>query len=433
VLANLKAIYEKLPKENLKFLRHIPEKLLFGNSYKFCQSKISIHTQIIEQNLSDVFNYSRNNTSWGKENIPSKIYIDEVKDILSELPLVSSADLSGNLEHFASKEFLNNKSYLTTTGGTGRNPTSILLSNESFGMEWAHIHHIWSYAGYRKKTDLKLTLRGKSIKGNKLIEYNPIYNELVVDTFKVNFSNVSLLIAQLKKHPITYIHAYPSLLKEFIDYFNHFNYRPNIKGIFLGSEGASEQSKKEMSDYFNAPVIHWYGQTEKVTLAVDEEANGMYKVYTSYGLPRLVEGEIVATSFVNRALPLINYRTGDTAEIVTDETHMYLKDVKGRWGKDFVFYNKQKKIPTSSINLHSEIQSEILFYQIVQKEYGKLLIRILPKSTSKYSNENLKNILYADLESKLNNFELSICIVNESQIQRSERRKMMMLVQDIKM
>ena len=65
-------------------------------------------------------------------------FFDEAKQVLAELPLISSSDLSNNLDYFISNEFKSNNSYLTTTGGTGRNPTSILLSNESFGTEWAH-------------------------------------------------------------------------------------------------------------------------------------------------------------------------------------------------------------------------------------------------------------------------------------------------------
>jgi len=428
----LKSAYDKAPKKTLKFLKYIPNRVLFGNSYTDHDYQISFDKHIVKNNLLNILNYAHKNTAYGKENIPKKIYIEEVHDLLQELPLISSQDISQNLDYYTSQEFQNKKSYLTTTGGTGRNPTTILLSNESYGMEWKHMHHIWSHSNYSKKNNLNLTLRGKSLKNNKLLEYSPIYNELIVDTFKVKNENFKQFIEILKKYPITHIHGYPSLVKEFMHYFKEYDYiPPNIEGILLGSEGATIEDKKSITDFFNAKVLHWYGQTEKVTLAVDTENNNLFKVYTSYGYPREVEGELVCTSFINKALPLINYRTGDSAQIIEDDQHIYLKDLKGRWGKDFIYLNKEKKIPTSSINLHSVIQDEILFYQIKQNEYAKLHISILPKSHASAEFTNLKDNFRNEMKKSLKEFELEVEIVREQDIMRSVRGKMLMLIQNL--
>jgi phenylacetate-CoA ligase len=294
------------------------------------------------------------------------------------------------------------------------------------------MHHIWSIADYKKSKDLKLTLRGKSLKGDKLIEFNPVYNEIVVDTFKVKDDNFKQFLNEIKKYDISYIHGYPSLLKEFIVYFEKYNYIPKIKGVFLGSEGATVEDKKFISDFFDAKVIHWYGQSEKVALAVDEKANGMFKVYTSYGYPRIVDGELVATSFVNRALPLINYKMGDGAEIIEDDNYIYLTNIQSRRGKDFVYLNNDKKISTTAINLHSDIQNEILYYQIHQKEFAKLTIKVLQKPTSQMSGEKLIEIFGKEMRENLKDFEIKIELVDESKIQKSHRGKMILLVQELK-
>lgn len=431
MLANLKMIYDVLPKDLFKILKYIPPEKLFGKSYNEYLNKISFDLKLINQNLLDIMNYSRENTNFGYETIPKKIYLDEAKQVLAELPLISSAELSDDIEYYTSKEFRKTNAYLTTTGGTGRNPTSILLSNQSFGIEWAHMHHVWSNAGYSRKRDLKLTLRGKSLKGDQLVEYNPIYNELVVDTFKVKDDNFKIFIEKVKKYPISYIHGYPSLIKEFIGYFERCNYRPKIKGVFLGSEGASVDDKKNFSEFFGAKVIHWYGQSEKVALAVDIEANNKFKLYTSYGYPRIVDGELVATSFVNKALPLINYKMGDGAEIVEDANGLYLKDIESRRGKDFVYLSQKKKISTTAINLHSLIQNEILFYQIFQREFGKIELRVLPKVCSKMPHDKLLTVFRKEMREKLKDFIVEVRTVEEHEIQRSHRGKMILLVQEL--
>jgi phenylacetate-CoA ligase len=327
MLHQLKKTYDKLPKKYIKFLKYIPDRVLFGRSYLAWKNKVSFDKSIIDKNLCEILNYTRENTQFGKEHIPSDITEQNAKEILESLPLVSSYDLSINLEYYISQEFKGKNSYLTTTGGTGRNPTSILLSNESYGIEWAHMHDIWGLAKYKKSRDLKLTLRGKSLKGDKLVEFNPVYNELVIDTFKVKDANFKEFLKEIQKYDIKYIHGYPSLLKEFMIYFEKYDYKPKIKGVFLGSEGATIEDKKLIAEFFDCKVVHWYGQTEKVALAVDVEANDMFRVYTSYGYPRVVDGDLVATSFVNRALPLINYKMGDSAEIVEDDKYIYIKNL----------------------------------------------------------------------------------------------------------
>jgi phenylacetate-CoA ligase len=432
MLKQLKAVYDFLPKKYLTFLKYIPDRVLFGQSYINWKSKISFDKNLVNKNLYETLLYAKKHTMYGKDNIPDYLTEENSIETLNLLPIITSYDIATNLDYYVSDEFNKFNSYYTTTGGTGRNPTTLLLSNELFGIEWAHVHHIWSFAEHDRKKHIKLTLRGKSLKGEKLVEYNPIYNELVVDTFKVKLSNFSVLLNELKKYDIKYIHGYPSLVKEYMIYFENFNYKPKLNGILLASEGVSVEDKQLMKDFFNCKVISFYGQSERALLAVDIEANDLHRVYTSYGYPRVVDGELMITSFVNRALPLINYKIGDGAEIVEDRENIYLKNLKGRWGKDFVYLDENKKIPTASINLHSKIQDEIVFYQIHQKEFAKIEIKVLQKATSKMDSKELIETFRSEMKGNLKDFDIDVRLVSENEIIKSHRGKMMLLIQELK-
>jgi phenylacetate-coenzyme A ligase PaaK-like adenylate-forming protein len=432
MLKQLKAVYDFLPKKYLTFLKYIPDRVLFGQSYINWKSKISFDKNLVNKNLYETLLYAKKHTMYGKDNIPDYLTEENSIETLNLLPIITSYDIATNLDYYVSDEFNKFNSYYTTTGGTGRNPTTLLLSNELFGIEWAHVHHIWSFAEYDRKKHIKLTLRGKSLKGEKLVEYNPIYNELVVDTFKVKLSNFSVLLNELKKYDIKYIHGYPSLVKEYMIYFENFNYKPKLNGILLASEGVSVEDKQLMKDFFNCKVISFYGQSERALLAVDIEANDLHRVYTSYGYPKVVDGELMITSFVNRALPLINYKIGDGAEIVEDGENIYLKNLKGRWGKDFVYLDENKKIPTASINLHSKIQDEIVFYQIHQKEFAKIEIKVLQKATSKMDSKELIETFRSEMKGNLKDFDIDVRLVSENEIIKSHRGKMMLLIQELK-
>jgi phenylacetate-CoA ligase len=427
----LKRFYDFLPKGRLHILKYIPNFILFGMHYKPWMQKISCDKGLFADELLKILAYSREFTQYGKDHIPKNINLDNVFSTLEALPIVSSHDLATNLEYYTSTEFNKFNSYTTTTGGTGRNPTTILLSNDLYGIEWAHVSTIWSHAGYDRKKHIKLTLRGKSLGGGKLAEFNPIYNEVVVDTFAVNQDNFSKLLIDLKQYDISYIHGYPSLVKEYIGYFKLYEYIPSIKGVFLASEGVSVKDKEAIKLFFNCPVISFYGQSERAVIAADFDGDGLYKVFSSYGYPRIVKGELVVTSFVNRALPLINYHIGDGAEIVEIDNNIFLKNLKSRWGKDFVYLNENKKISTTAINLHSKVQTHILYYQIIQDIYGHIKINVLRSPNSKKSDNFIKETLKKEMQENLKDFIISVDVVSETEIVKSKRGKLMLLVQNI--
>ncbi|MFH0709991.1 MAG: hypothetical protein V2A75_07285 [Pseudomonadota bacterium] len=431
MLFYLKKIYDLLPKEHLRFLRYIPDELLFGKSYSEWKPKISFDKHLIDQNLYDILSYVREHTQYGKDHITGNLDLKNVRSVLESLPFITSYDLATNLDYYTSDEYNTFNSYSATTGGTGRHPTTVLFSNELYGIEWAHVHHIWSFAFYDRKRDTKLTLRGKMLHGDKLVEYNPLYNELVVDTYKVNHDNFDQLIEAIKPYDVKYIHGYPSLVKEYMTYFEYHNFIPKLNGILLTSEGVSVLEKKQISDFFGCKVLSFYGQSERALIAADFDSNGVYKVYTSYGYPRIVDGELVITSFVNRALPLVNYKIGDGAEIIEDEHCLYLKNLTSRRGKDFVYLTKEKKVSTTLLAMNTNVEKEILYYQIHQKEFGKINILLLLKLDSLRSSEKLSKTFADAIKRELKNFEINVRVAKEHEIIKSHRGKMILLVQEL--
>lgn len=435
MLDKIKAIYNSLPLKHLKFLKWIPNVFLFGRSYKNNYQSVTYEPSVVDMNLYNVLNYARESTVFWKSIIPKKFSVSEAKDVLKELPIIGPNDLSRDVKYFLSRDANESNSYRTTTGGTGRNPTTIILANKSFSIEWAHIYRIWDLINYNRFKNLKLTLRGKTLKEGRLWAFNPIYNEIIVDTFKLNSSNFLEFYNGIRSKKIDYIHSYPSLLKELIEYLDEYGVFLKIRGIMLGSEGARPSEKRFFMNYFKCPVVHWYGQTEKVVLAYDQECGDSFTVFTSYGYPCIKNsvdgyGEILGTTFVNKALPLINYRTGDFGRISYDD-FIKIYDLKGRWGKDFIYLDNNKKIPTTSINLHSNVQELILFYQIVQDVYGEILIKIVPKNSVPVSNDTLINMFKDQLQDKLRGFNVKYQITENKSILRSDRGKRIFLVQNI--
>ena len=137
-----------------------------------------------------------------------KIYLDEVFSYYDSLPFLSSENLVNDFLYYTSKKFSRINSYATTTGGTSRKITNILLSNDSYGIEWSHGHSMFSFANYSMKQNVKLSLRGKKLSESKLIDFNPLHNEVVIDTFRMNKNNFVKLYKELKKYDIKRFYFY---------------------------------------------------------------------------------------------------------------------------------------------------------------------------------------------------------------------------------
>lgn len=448
ILPKIKQLYRALPPWMTAGVRLVPDGLVFGNSYRDCRP--SVNNAGCGRNIKNVLEYARIHTVWGKNNIPAGIRISETEEALKSLPVVGSEDLAAAPELFISDESTEVNSYWTTTGGSGRNPTNIRLSNASFGTEWKHMHSIWNSCAptiaYSRSKDVKLTFRGYHLREGELIRFDPIYNEVSVDSFQLNEGNFKRFLESARKYKISCIHGYPSLISLFMERLINFGETFKAKLIFLGSEGACVELKRQLSEFFGARVVSWYGQTEKVILAYDADANGQFVNFSSYGYPWILNpdengiGEIIGTTFVNKAMPLINYRTGDYGR-VTKQTRkdacgvehevLVIDKLQGRWGKDFVYRTSSERIPTSAINLHGRVQERILFYQMIQNEPGKLLVKVLPKNGC--SQDSVTAELGCELSERLKGFEIKcIAVRSDAEFVRSSRGKMIMLVQNMK-
>ncbi|MBQ2616014.1 MAG: AMP-binding protein, partial [Synergistaceae bacterium] len=369
MLQIVKKIYRSLPPWMSAPVRYIPDGLLFGKSFRRCLPRID--TACLGENIKRTLDYTRKHTVWGREVIPEKIVAEEAEGVLSELPTIGSEDLNADGARFVSDEVTRFNSYWSTTGMT-KVPTSVCLANSAYGLEWAHMLHIWRLGGYRRRRDCKLTFRGNRFGDGELLRRDPIYNEVSVDSFQVTDKTFRRFLDLVKKERISCIHGYPTLIKMFMDRLVATGEKFPVREIMLASEGASVELKKELADFFGARVLSWYGLTEKVVLAYDEFADGRFVNFTSYGYPRVVNpdangiGEIVGTTFVNLAMPLVNYRTGDCGRIVRDGERIYIEKLEGRSNKDFIYEAPEIKYSLTAIDVPGEVYRKMLFFQVVQ-------------------------------------------------------------------
>lgn len=357
---------------------------------------------------------------------------------LKSLPVIDTSIVRDNLDNFINTKI---PGYFTTTGGSGRNPLKIYLSNRSYFQDRVYAFYAWSTLGY-SRGDLKLTLRGVNL-GNKLYRFNPMNNELLINIFLINKENIHSIIKVIKKYKPVFGHGYPSAWYNLAQLMNEHNFlfNPKLKGIYFASESIDSKKRDYVEEVFQTKVRSTYGFTERAGFAFElPNKKGNYRIALNYGLVEILKedgtdasigerGKIVCTGFINSAMPFIRYDTGDSAVVANIENGLVteIKDLKGRWGKDFILDKNGNKIFTTAINVHSPAQFDFRYLQLYQKESGKLLIKCVP-----FSRLHQKSLIEITKEfsEKLPNVSVTTEICGLDQIYKSKRGKIPYLIKE---
>ncbi|MDG6901775.1 MAG: phenylacetate--CoA ligase family protein [Nitrososphaerota archaeon] len=103
----------------------------------------------------------------------------------------------------------------------------------------------------------------------------------------------------------------------------------SVDRVAAGAEALFPAAKKEIESRYNAMVTANYGSAEVGAIGGECSAQTGIHVFTDYHLMEVLkgeepaspgeEGEVVITTMLNRAMPLIRYRTGDYATLADEE------------------------------------------------------------------------------------------------------------------
>ncbi len=396
-----------------KPLIHVPFELRLGRQYHQSRSdhawfenadvedlkkRIFVWTKAVAQYAQD--NISFYHTFYGDHGFDSGS-LARFEDI-SRIPILSKADL----KHWP----IDQRSVPTTgamrinTGGTSGEPLEFYIDRHAFAREWAHMHSVWRQLDY-KKTDCKLTFRGKNL-GNQVIRYNAVHNEYVTNAYCRMEKLVREIRKVLKREAIRYLHGYPSSIYSFAEYCGLHapdivsTLKSSLKGILFGSEFPHPRYRKLIEATFGAPTISWYGHSEMAVLAHEKKGESFtYHTMLSYGFTEAVAKEngeyrLIGTSYHNRVHPFIRYDTGDLIKPVRVEEGILrsFHVSSGRQG-EFVLDREGHRISLTALifGRHHAAFSTVKFVQVHQSEPGKIIVRATLKDSAK--NISSKDVL----------------------------------------
>jgi phenylacetate-CoA ligase len=202
---------------------------------------------------------------------------------------------------------------------------------------------------------------------------------------------VAQVAAQLASFAPDTIYGLPSALLEVGQELRSRGASLEVRRIFTSGELLRPAVRLAIAEAFGAPVYDVYGSSETKEIAWECPAGGMHINADVIRLevlddahrpvPRGVEGNLVATVLVNRAMPLLRYRVGDWGSLLEGRCecgHPFplLGVVTGRRA-DMLVLEGGQRISPYALTCAMEQVSEVLRYQVTQLEPARLRVRAI--------------------------------------------------------
>jgi phenylacetate-CoA ligase len=172
--------------------------------------------------------------------------------------------------------------------------------------------------------------------------------------------------------------------------------RLRLRALFTSGELLQPAARNTLSRMFGAPVYDIYGTSETKEIAWQCAEGGMHvnadvvhlEVLDDAGrmLPPNVEGNLVATVLVNRALPLLRYRTGDRGALRPERcgcgcTMPLLGVLTGRT-TDMLVMLGGRRISPYALTCAIERIPGVLRYQVSQLDQARVRVRAILESAA---------------------------------------------------
>lgn len=312
---------------------------------------------------------------------------------LSKIPYLTKELLANNQEELISDEYhKKDLVYITTSGSTG-NPVGFYVQKESHIRDWVYVFHMFNKYGYNQNSS-KLMLRGKVFQAQcdgKSWQWDAFKRELSINIFDMTQRNMEEYCLAIEKHKPEFAYGYMSAMYTFCKFLSQR--KTALKHQFRGFIGISETITDEqrifVESVIGAPVLTFYGMSERVIIAAETAKDHTYSIEPLYGIAELIDenekliteknikGELVGTSLLNYGMPLIRYKMGDISSWAGKDI---LSKIEGRWNHDQLVGRDLCLISMTALNMHSEVFKKVNRYQLFQDTPGKVIIKVVKNS-----------------------------------------------------
>ncbi len=419
---------------------NIPLSIRFGKNFSLHEKLLRDFKNSGEQfQLDFIYNKTLESLLFAQENIPYyKNSFQEhgvsPKDFktpndIKKFPTITKDDIRNHLDSFYTDKVEKPVTYFS--GGSSFAPTKFFLPASSRAKEKAYNNYIFSKINYLHR-DRAISLKGRDVYNpvkNTFCEYDPIDNFLFISLSHLREKDFQLIYKSILKFKPRFFIGYPSAILNFIKTAKKYNLTDiKLQGVVLTSETVYENELKLIKEFFEVDILTHYGHTERNVIGykINDEH---YNFLNSYGLSRIVDDEIITTSFDNFVMPFINYCTAD----LTSGTKEYYKgtdiaksvqNIDGR-AQDYLVTKEKELISiTTMCSRQDYLLKNVDAVQYIQSEYGK--VTVLLEHSQDIDLNRIKNGM-----SKITHGEIDFTLNSVDEIEKTPRGKRVICKQSL--
>jgi phenylacetate-CoA ligase len=220
--------------------------------------------------------------------------------------------------------------------------------------------------------------------------WNAPLKQLYMSSYHLAPDLVPSYLAAMARYRVTYIYGYASALYALAESVRHVPHDLKLKVVITNAEPLYEYQRRVIASAFGCPVRETYGMAEVVMAGGECEHRRMH-LWPEAGHVEVVEGdqpvaagmpgELVATGFLNPAMPLVRYAVGDRGALAPSgpcacgRTLPVIATIDGR--SDDVLYTVDGR-PIGRLDPIFKTELPVREAQIIQEALGRIRIRYVP-------------------------------------------------------
>jgi phenylacetate-CoA ligase len=308
-------------------------------------------------------------------------------------PTITKSDLQKDLNGMVSQRLPSSQRLYVTTGGSSGVPVGFYLHRGvSRPKEQAFLEGMWRRAGYEDGARLAV-IRGHvttdRVKG-RIASYDATRDWLMLSSYHLTAERLPEYLEALERFGPDMLHVYPSAALQMAEFLEQAGqtWRLPLRGLLCGSERLPLPQKRLLERVFKTRVYRWYGHSERVVLAGEGRESELFYFWPQYGLVEFGEPdadglrEVIGTSFHNRIMPIIRYRTGDYVRLAEENVPREFPwpaavEVAGR-EQEFLVSGTGRRISLTAFNMHDAVFDDLYAVQFYQEEPGVAEFRYAP-------------------------------------------------------
>ena len=316
---------------------------------------------------------------------------------MCQLPYLTKDDIRTAGTRLISSEYSVKELFRGPTSGSTGMPLMLYKSHEAvirnFAFCWAQCR-----PGLSQNKDPHANFTGLEIV--KPEQRKPPYwrinyasKQRLYSIFHMSDKNMPYYLKDMAEFQPVWLSGYPSAIYTLADFIlrSGYNYPHPLKAVITSAEQCLPEYRKSIEKAFKTRLWDEYGQGESAGLAVECECGKLHEkieyalmefIPTDEQVDGLQVYELICTSLINDAWPLIRYRVGDLALIDPNakcplgRPGRVIEQIYGRTAQ-FLIAGDGSRI--SNISVMAKKCRNIRALQAVQEKVGQVTLRVVPQ------------------------------------------------------